>query len=185
MWKRLGDWRDFVRGVAGELVAAGFPLRGASLEIDGSVPEGAGLSSSAALEVALALAMLALAGVAEPPDRVALAKLCSRVENDWVGAETGLLDQLASLCGEPGHAIRIDFRTLDITPKSPTQFTQTSGDSQIKVSQAELGELLAGTVAKRPARHSVFKSLGIAVEDIAAARLVCEHYHLGFSPISA
>ena len=68
--------------------------------------------SSAALEAALCLALLGVAGAPEP-DRVELAKLCSRVENDWVGAETGLLDQLASLLGEEGHALRIDFRTLD------------------------------------------------------------------------
>ena len=49
----------------------------------------------------------------QEPDRVELAKLCSRVENDWVGAETGLLDQLASLLGEEGSALRIDFATLD------------------------------------------------------------------------
>ena len=56
------------------------------------------------------------AGEDEAVDRIALAKLASRVENDWVGAETGLLDQLASLIGEPGHALRIDFRTLDLQP---------------------------------------------------------------------
>ena len=75
------------------------------------MPAGSGLSSSAALEAALTLALLALAGAGEP-DRVELARLCSRVENDWVGAETGLLDQLASLCCEEGGALRIDFATL-------------------------------------------------------------------------
>ena len=53
---------------------------------------------------------------AEEPDRLELAKLCSRVENDWVGAETGLLDQIASLLGEEGRALRIDFATLAIEP---------------------------------------------------------------------
>src|SRR5260370_24202825 len=52
----------------------------------------------------------------ELADRTELAKLCSRVENDWVGARTGLLDQLASLYGEPEHALRIDFRSLDVRP---------------------------------------------------------------------
>ena len=113
----LGDesgadgWRAFVRGTVAELRAAGHDLRPCRLEIAGDVPHGAGLSSSAALEAALCLALTEDEG-----DRVELAKLCSRVENDWVGAETGLLDQLAALCGEPGHAIRIDFRTLEITP---------------------------------------------------------------------
>ena len=96
--------------------AAGFELLGARLEISGDVPEGAGLSSSAAIEVALSLAVLGVAGIPEPDDRVALARLCSRVENDWVGAHTGLLDQLASLLGERDHALRIDFRTLEVRP---------------------------------------------------------------------
>jgi len=109
-------WTDFVRGTLGELSAAGFELLGARLEISGDVPEGAGLSSSAAIEVALSLAVLGVAGIPEPDDRVALARLCSRVENDWVGAHTGLLDQLASLLGERDHALRIDFRTLEVRP---------------------------------------------------------------------
>ncbi|HEY5318232.1 MAG TPA: galactokinase [Solirubrobacteraceae bacterium] len=111
-----GEWTDFVRGALGELSAAGFELRGARLEISGDVPEGAGLSSSAAIEVALCLALLAVADIPEPEDRVELARLCSRVENDWVGAHTGLLDQLASLFGEADHALRIDFRTLEVRP---------------------------------------------------------------------
>jgi galactokinase len=108
-------WRAFVRGAVGELQAAGVDVPGARLEITGDVPQGAGLSSSAALEVALVLALIALAG-AEPPERRELAKLCSRIENDWVGANTGLLDQLAGLFGMRGHALRIDFRTLDVRP---------------------------------------------------------------------
>ena len=98
-----------------ELTAAGVELVPARIGFTGDVPRGAGLSSSAALETALCLALLGVAG-AEEPDRVELAKLCSRVENDWVGAETGLLDQLASLLGTEGHALRIDFSTLAIEP---------------------------------------------------------------------
>jgi galactokinase len=108
-------WRAFVRGTAAELGRAGHGLRGATLTIAGDVPRGSGLSSSAALEVALALALLAHSRH-EEPDRRDLAKLCSRVENDWVGAETGLLDQLASLFGREGHAIRLDFRSIAIEP---------------------------------------------------------------------
>jgi galactokinase len=108
-------WRAFVRGAVGELARAGMAVPGARLEITGNVPRGAGLSSSAALEVALTLALTALAG--EPAlDRTELAKLCSRIENDWVGAHTGMLDQLASLYGQPEHALRIDFRSLEVRP---------------------------------------------------------------------
>ncbi len=112
---RADGWRAFVRGTVAELRATGVPLEGARIAFGGDVPAGSGLSSSAALEAALSLALLAVAGAPEP-DRVELAKLCSRVENDWVGAETGLLDQLASLCGRDGEAIRIDFATLGVTP---------------------------------------------------------------------
>jgi galactokinase len=114
--ERYGDWRDFVRGAIGELAASGLELRGGEIAIEGSVAEGSGLSSSAALEVALCLALRGLAGATEAEDRVALARLCSRIENDWVGAHTGLLDQLASLLGSAGHALRIDFRTLEVRP---------------------------------------------------------------------
>jgi len=108
-------WRAFVRGAVGELQRAGVSLPGAHLEFSGTVPRGSGLSSSAALEVALVLALLGLAGEPEPP-RIELAQLCSRIENDWVGAQTGMLDQLAALCGQTGHALRIDFRTLEVRP---------------------------------------------------------------------
>jgi galactokinase len=104
-------WRAFVRGTVAELQAAGHAVRPCRLTIEGDLPHGSGLSSSAALEAALCLAL-----TDEPGDRVELARLCSRVENEWVGAQTGLLDQLAVLCGREGHALRIDFRTLEVEP---------------------------------------------------------------------
>ncbi len=109
-----------MRGAAAELSSAGFPLRAAELEICGDVPLGAGLSSSAALEVALCLALLELgsqsagARVLERVDRIELARMCQRVENEWVGVRSGLLDQLASLFGARERALLIDFRALSI-----------------------------------------------------------------------
>ncbi len=108
-------WRAFARGTVAELQRDGHTLRGGELRFTGDVPLGAGLSSSAALEVALALALLAHAGLPEP-GRHDLARACSRVENDWVGARTGLLDQLAALYGLEGHALRLDMRTLAVEP---------------------------------------------------------------------
>jgi galactokinase len=108
-------WRAFVRGTVGELRAVGHSVDGARLRFAGEVPRGSGLSSSAALSTALALALIALAGEDEG-DRRELARLCSRVENDWVGAQTGLLDQLAALFGREGHALRLDCRDLAIDP---------------------------------------------------------------------
>ena len=109
--KEGGGWRAFVRGTVAELRAFGIEVPGGRLEIEGDLTHGAGLSSSAALETALCLSLIALGGAAEP-DRRELARLCSRVENDWVGAKTGLLDQLASLLGEKGHALLLDCRDL-------------------------------------------------------------------------
>jgi galactokinase len=113
--QRVRGWRAFARGAVAELQAAGARLTGARLRITGTVPRGSGLSSSAALEVALCLALLGVAD-AEVPDRLVLAQLCSRVENEWVGAQTGLLDQISSLYGESGRALEIDFDCLEVTP---------------------------------------------------------------------
>ncbi len=111
---RTPGWRGFVRGAVGELQRAGAQIPGARLEITGTVPRGSGLSSSAALEVALCLALLGLTD-APDPDRLELAQICSRIENEWVGARTGLLDQIASLYGERDSAMRIDFRSLEVS----------------------------------------------------------------------
>jgi galactokinase len=108
----LGDEDRFLRGAVAELRRAGVELPGCRLEIDSDLPTGAGLSSSAALCVALSLALYAAAGRA-PPRPVRLAQMCSRIETDWAGQETGLLDQLASLLGEVGRALRLDMRTLE------------------------------------------------------------------------
>ena len=111
-------WRAYVRGIVAELAREGCLEGGASVEISGDVPRGGGLSSSAALEVALALALLELGGerrdACVEPDRLWIARLCARVEGEWAGAQTGLLDQLASLYGERETALLIDFQALAI-----------------------------------------------------------------------
>jgi galactokinase len=108
-------WSLYVRGAIAELEREGAELRPCRLTIASDLPRGAGLSSSAAVSIALCLALCAVADQ-EPPGRLALARLCSRIENDWTGAQTGLLDQLASLCGERGSAIRIDMRGPELRP---------------------------------------------------------------------
>ena len=80
---RVEGWRSFVRGAVAELRGAGIPVRGATLEIRGDVPQGAGLSSSAAFEIALCLALIGLSD-GPLPEKLELARLCSRVENEWV-----------------------------------------------------------------------------------------------------
>jgi galactokinase len=106
-------WRAFVRGAVSELRAAGFPIPAANIDITGSIPMGSGLSSSAALAMALCLALLDLAD-APSPDAVSLARLGQLIEHAWLGANTGLLDQLASLEAAEGRALLIDFQTYDL-----------------------------------------------------------------------
>jgi galactokinase len=105
----------YLRGALAELRSAGIDPPGCTLEVKSDLPQGAGLASSAALCVALVLALCGAAG-AEPPPPVELGRLCSRIENEYAGAATGLLDQLACLLGREGHAVRIDMRTLESQP---------------------------------------------------------------------
>lgn len=104
-------WSDYVRGVAGVLEQQGTKLRGTNLLIRGDVPLGAGLSSSASLEVATALAMCAIAEV--ELDRRKLALLSQRAEHDYVGTKCGVMDQFVSLFGKAGHALMLDCRSLE------------------------------------------------------------------------
>lgn len=113
-------WANYVRGVFSEMRRAGFEIGGADLAVAGDVPQGAGLSSSAALEMATALAVAALAGQPDA-DRTALAQVCQRAENDFVGCQCGIMDQLVSARGVAGSALLIDCRTLACraVPASP------------------------------------------------------------------
>lgn len=104
-------WTDYVQGVAIGLQQEGFPLLGANILIHGEVPLGAGLSSSAALEIATAFALTQLAGKSIDP--VELAKLCQKAENEFVGARCGIMDQFISSMGQQAHCLMIDCRSLE------------------------------------------------------------------------
>jgi galactokinase len=106
---RAGHWTDYPMGVARELAVAGFAIQPANLLIRSTVPEGAGLSSSAALEVGSALAFLN--GRTIPP--LDLARLCQRAERDFVGLPCGIMDQYISVFGRENRAVEIDCRSLD------------------------------------------------------------------------
>ena len=112
--ERRGSWIDYVAGTAAVLAAEGLPLRGFRAVLTSTLPIASGLSSSAALELASAFALL------DPPDpdrlgldRLRLAQLCQRAENDFVGVRTGLMDQFAVALGEAGAAMLLDCRSLD------------------------------------------------------------------------
>jgi len=103
-------WTDYPLGVVAILAGEGHKIPGFSLSLWGDVPLGSGLSSSAALEVATALAVLSLIGVSYPGP--VLARLCQRVENEFVGANCGIMDQFISANGKENHALLLDCRDL-------------------------------------------------------------------------
>jgi len=108
---RRGHWSDYPIGVAVVLERAGHRLRGAKLHLRGEVPIGSGLSSSAAVEVATACALVANSGLHIDPRE--LARLCQRAENEFVGARVGIMDQFVSLFGQAHKALLLDCRSLE------------------------------------------------------------------------
>jgi galactokinase len=106
-----GVWSDYVVGIAVMLQQMGHKTPGASLLVQGEVPIGAGLSSSAAIEVASALALISLNGAQLSLPEVA--KLCQRTENVFIGARVGIMDQFISCLGKAGHALLLDCRSLE------------------------------------------------------------------------
>jgi galactokinase len=105
-----GHWSDYALGVAVMIERAGHRLRGARLQLRSEVPVGSGLSSSAAVEVATACALVANSEL--QIDRRELALLCQRAENEFVGARVGIMDQFVSLFGEAQSALLLDCRSL-------------------------------------------------------------------------
>jgi galactokinase len=117
---RAGHWSDYVVGVVKMLVRSGRKLGGANLLVDGNVPQGAGLSSSASIEVAVGYALLDLADHAPDHvpdrteiDRTKLALLCQQAENEFVGARCGIMDQFVASHGKRGQALLLDCRSLE------------------------------------------------------------------------
>lgn len=103
-------WVAYIKGVAAELIEAGIPLRGAELLIDSDIPLGAGLSSSAALELSVAKALLGVAG--EDMQETRLARLCQRAEHRYAGVQCGIMDQYSLACTRYGNALLLDCRTM-------------------------------------------------------------------------
>jgi galactokinase len=109
---RERPWSNYLRGVLWALQREGVALPGMDLAVGGDLPQGAGLSSSAALEVATALLAQALGGFAM--DRRRMALLCQQAENGFVGMQCGIMDQFVCLMGQEGHALFLDCRSLEV-----------------------------------------------------------------------
>jgi galactokinase len=134
--------------VAWALAAAGYQVPGACIAFDSDVPAGAGLSSSAALECATALALTELGGAGGPGiGRGELAAIARRAENEFVGVPSGIMDQSASLLGQLGHALLLDCRSLETSqvPFDPVG----SGARLLLVDTRAAHELTAGEYARR------------------------------------
>jgi galactokinase len=105
-----GSWDNYSRGVAAEMLAAGIPLVGMDALISNTLPVGGGLSSSAAVEVSTAKALLTLSGVDMDPARIAL--LCQKAEHEYAGVPVGIMDQTIVASAKAGHAMLLDCRDL-------------------------------------------------------------------------
>jgi galactokinase len=157
-------WANYSLGVAWALAQAGKPLSGANLYISGKVPLGAGLSSSAAVEVAIGFALLNQSGLAV--DRAELARLCQKAENEFVGAHVGIMDQFISCFGRASHALLLDCRSLQY------EFVKLPPDLQLVICNTMVRhELASGEYnARRAECEEGVRILRIVLPEIRALR---------------
>jgi galactokinase len=140
-----GHWSDYPLGVLAVLAGEGYKIPPLSLTLWGDVPPGAGLSSSAAVEVATAIAVTALIGVSIPGPK--LARLCQRAENEFVGANSGVMDQFISANGQENHALLLDCRDLSFRlAPVPPDVALVIANTMVKHSHSEAG---AGYATRR------------------------------------
>lgn len=166
-----GQWEDYPLGVLAMLRQAGVEVPGFSLSIEGNVPLGAGLSSSASIEVATALALLHLAGKTMTGPEIA--KLCQKAENQYVGAPVGIMDQFVSACGAEDHALLLDCRSLEyhLAPLPHevvfvlvnTMVKHAHADGAYKVRRAEVAE---GTEILHKLRFGITALRDATLEDL-------------------
>ena len=160
-------WWEYLKGVAWALGQAHHRLGGWEGVVAGDVPIGAGLSSSAALEMAAARAFAAVSGLAWDP--VAMAKLARRAENEWVGVGCGIMDPLIIGAGRQGHATLIDCRSLEMRPAPLPPGTVVA-----VLDTSTRRELTGSAYNERRAQcEEAARALGVrALRDVTAADLV-------------
>lgn len=157
-------WSDYIRGVAAIMREEGYRLRGANLLVDGLVPVGSGLSSSAAIEVSTALALASLARLTLP--LLEVARLCQRAENTYTGARCGIMDQFISCFGKQDYALMLDCRTLEAT------YLKLPADVFLVISNTMVRhELAAGEYnARRASCERVVETLRKSLPQVRALR---------------
>jgi galactokinase len=168
--KRDSLWAEYIKGVAWSMQEAGLTLHGWEGVIMGDVPMGAGLSSSAAIEVAAARAFAAVSDI--PWDAARMAKLCQRAENKWIGVNSGIMDQMISAAGVEGRAVLIDCRhlTLEAVPFP-------AGTAVAILDTATRRELATGSKynERRQQCEDAARAFGVkALRDLDPARLMRE-----------
>jgi galactokinase len=183
---RTGSWIDYVAGTAWAMAEAGLPTRGFAGVLASDLPQAAGLSSSAALELAAALA---LSGGVEPPtDRMGIARIAQRAENAYVGVACGLMDQVASACGVAGAALLLDCRSLEHRPVpidlrtvalvvidsgSPRRLGQSEYNERRAQCEAAVAAIASGTpgiTSLRDVTLELLDGAGEALEPVLARR---------------
>ena len=171
-----GSWANYPLGVVAVLREEGFPIGGFHLNVESDLPVGAGLSSSAALEVATALLLMKLFSLEIEPMR--LAKLCRRAENDFVGVKSGLLDQVSSIFGRRGNAIYLDCRSEQVSN------IPLPDDTALLVFHCGVEHRLVGGEynERREQCFAAAKGLGVpALRDVSGAQL--EAGRAGLDPL--
>ena len=173
----VSGWSAYPLGVAWSLIKAGAKPQGFDLYVDSNVPVGAGLSSSAAIECSVALALNDLWG--SEFSRSVLAKVGQRAENEIVGAPTGIMDQTASLFGQVDHAVFLDCRTLDA---NATPLSLKENGLEIVVMDSRVAHRLTdgGYATRRESCEEAANLLGVtslrdvSVESLEASKNLLE-----------
>ncbi|WP_416973930.1 galactokinase [Streptomyces sp. 4F14] len=179
------NWTAYPAGVVWALREAGHAVRGADIHLTSTVPSGAGLSSSAALEVVVALALNDLYELGL--QRWQLARLCQRAENVYVGAPTGIMDQTASACCEEGHALFLDTRDLSqkqipfdlaseglrlLVVDTQVKHAHSEGEYGKRRAGCEEGAAILGVTALRDVPYAELDAALARIEDEEIRRLV-------------
>jgi galactokinase len=169
--KSSHHWSDYPLGVLAVLRDEGIEIPAFSLTLNGDVPIGAGLSSSASIEVASMVAVLSLTSAQIPMPKVA--RLCQRAENEFVGASTGIMDQFIACCGAEDHALLLDCRSLEyrLAP-IPSHLSLVIANSMVKHSHAggeyntRRSEVEEGTALLRSHRPEIKRLRDATVDDL-------------------
>jgi galactokinase len=170
-----GHWSDYPAGVLWSLMQEGIAVGGFSMSLKGDVPLGAGLSSSASVEVATAMALLDHAGAELPLEKIAT--VCRRAENEYVGAQTGIMDQFVVAGGVEHRAMMLDCRSLgfELLPL-PDEIRVVICNSMVKHEHSEgeygdrRGEVEAGQAVLQKERKGVELLRDATLEDLEACR---------------